>query len=345
MPEFIADAIDRLCNVEMRIPGYPGVRSRDTVMRTYEAARRKQGKPLTYLAAQGLIDHVGQGDWVVLTTGAGMRPWRTGSEMDGPPGAASLARALWVGLGARPLYVAKERHLKQVAASSEALGVAILPERGMVEIGYRPAALAMGFPSDEEAAAHAAVHIFDEYAPKAVIAIEKLGPNEKGVIHSATGVARLESARCEHLIYEAQKRGAFTIGIGDVGNELGFGLIHDELREIWDPWGSRCKCPCGGSAITAVSTDVVVAASVSNWGAYGVAACLALLLGNPDMLQDVEAERRMIQMCWESTAGEGGAGRERLQVDFTSPATQEAVITMLRMRVHNGLQKAVERPY
>lgn len=67
MPEIAGDHIDRLCTVEMRPQGYP--RGLATVV--YDLVHQKQGKPLTYLAAQGLVERVGPGDYVLIDTGAG----------------------------------------------------------------------------------------------------------------------------------------------------------------------------------------------------------------------------------------------------------------------------------
>jgi hypothetical protein len=40
---------------------------------------------------------------------------------------------------------------------------------------------------------------------------------------------------------------------------------------------------------------LLLTATVSNWGAYGVSACLAILLNNPDVFHSPEIERRILE--------------------------------------------------
>ena len=50
----------------------------------------------------------------------------------------------------------------------------------------------------------------------------------------------------------------------------------------------------GGGVATVCATDIFVAASISNWGMYGVAAMLAFLVEDVNIMHDEETERRMI---------------------------------------------------
>src|SRR5205807_1527308 len=62
-----------------------------------------------------------------------------------------------------------------------------------------------------------------------------------------------------------------TIGVGDGGNEIGMGKI---------PWDViRRNVPNGGLIACRVPTDYLIVAGVSNWGAYALAAGVALLRG------------------------------------------------------------------
>lgn len=73
-----------------------------------------------------------------------------------------------------------------------------------------------------------------------VIPNERLSPNEKGIIHGATGLAGWKPmVDLSPLIAEAERRGVFSVGVGDFGNELGFGRIHGAVKEI-QPFGKRC---------------------------------------------------------------------------------------------------------
>jgi len=71
-------------------------------MNVYDETRRKFGRPLTLLAAEKLKERVNEGDYVFITTNS--------IEMDGPPGAAALARAVIVGLKATRAL--KDAHFK-----------------------------------------------------------------------------------------------------------------------------------------------------------------------------------------------------------------------------------------
>jgi hypothetical protein len=105
--------------------------------------------------------------------------------------------------------------------------------------------------------------------------------------------AAVEFARVEALIAEARRRGIRALGIGDMGNEMGFGLIEDTVRKTVAR-ADVCQCPCGQGMASAVTTDVLVPASISNWGAYGIEAGLAMLRGRPDVFHDAATERAML---------------------------------------------------
>src|SRR4029077_5822249 len=79
----IIEYIDRLITVEMRNPGLP----HGMIAPLYEAARVEGGgEPLTYRAAQGFLDNVTAGDFVLINTGAGTGELIPNGENDGPVG-------------------------------------------------------------------------------------------------------------------------------------------------------------------------------------------------------------------------------------------------------------------
>lgn len=337
MPEIIGEYVDRIVNVEMLEHDYPR-RGRTHLL--YDAARAKQGAPLTYLAAKGLIENVKKGDYVILLSGAGISPWLEWGETDGPTGIASLARALSFGLGANPVYVGNEKELGPVIAAGVAAGITVLDKEAIEVYKRKNTALSVPFPLGEKGAKEKALEIMDEFHPSAVIGVEKHAPNPVGVWHSAAGQAISGDTQphVHHIVDEAKRRGAFTIGIGDGGNEIGFGLIRDEANEIYkQAYGATCQCDCGGGEATATATDVLVSAAVSNWGAYGVSAMLAYMLEDPFILQDADTERRMVEAMTAKGAVAAGLGASLPWVDGTSPAVQQAIVTILQEIVHNGL--------
>jgi hypothetical protein len=332
MPEVIGEYVDRLCNVEMRMKGLP----RGVAHLLYDRARQAQDGPLTYLAARHLLENVREDGRVMFLTGAGLLPWLPQGETDGPLGAVCLARALSVGLGAKAIYVSEERHLPPINAASVAAGISVVDATD-IQVRKR-AAVAVPFPLGDKGAKRAAQQLLDDYQPTAVIAVEKLGPNEKGVLHSIAGVAvpPQSQAHTHYLIEEAKQRGILTIGIGDGGNEIGFGLITEAVQEI-QPYGRHCQCPCDSGVATVTSTDVLVCAAVSNWGAYGVAACMAFMLGDPNVLHDEHTEYRMLDAAVGAGALDGAYGVQSLLVDGIGWRAQQALITMLHSIVENGL--------
>lgn len=339
MPEIVGEYIDRLCSVEMRPQGNL---PRGVTHRLYDAARKAQGGPLAYRAAQLLIQRVRADDYVLLVTGAGTPPGLPKGETDGPLGAAVLARALDLGLGAKPVITTEDRHIPPIAAAVEAAGVSLL-DRQMVEA--RPhAGVLEAYPLGRDEGKQAARTLCERYQPKAIIFVEKAGPNKHGIFHSILGTGRGPEmmASAYWLVEEAQARGILTIGIGDGGNEIGFGKIYEAVREI-QPFGKRCQCPCGGGVATVTDTDVLVAAAISNWGAYGVAACLALLCKQPDLIQDEETERMMLQSCVLAGGTDGVFGSQTLFVDGTGLDVQLALVRMLRSAVINGLKSVTRR--
>ena len=78
-------------------------------------------------------------------------------------------------------------------------------------------------------------------------------------------------------------------------------------------------------------------ASVSNWGAYAVAAALAGLLDNPAVLHDTATELRILEASLAGGAMDGAYSRLIPYVDGTSAAVQTSIITMLNQIVENGL--------
>src|SRR5262249_31111040 len=104
-----------------------------------------------------------------------------------------------------------------------------------------------------------------------------------------------------------------TIGIGDGGNEIGMGKI---------PWHViRRNIPGGGLVACRVPTDHLIACGVSNWGAYGLAAGVALLRGErlEAQLFDVERERELLRIIVErGPLVDGITGQPTVTVDGLS---------------------------
>ena len=336
MPEIIGTYVDRLITIEMKNRGMPN----GIIHKLYEAALEEAGgRPLTLQAAEGLIKHVGKGDSVFIITGAGYPPTMPKGESDGPPGAAVMGRALYWGLEAVPIYLCEEKHADPIVASSEAAGIMIKDYEDAKE--RRLGGVLETAPTDPPAVEGWAKEMFDKYNPKAVISTERLGPNEKGIVHGATGLAKESWSIVDlaPLVYEAEKRGVFSIGIGDHGNELGFGRIHSAVKEIM-PNGKKCQCPCGAGMATVVKTDVLIPAFISNWGCYGVEAMLAFLLGKPDLMHTPEQERRIVMACLEAGGLEAMWCSKAFMVDGARGECGMAAVDLLNEMVRLNLTES-----
>ena len=335
--EATAKNVDRLVTVEMR---WGGRTDRGIITPLYESARSKlRGKSPSLVAAQSIIREVSAGDSVFLVTDFASYPNIPYGETDGPLGVASLARAVSYGLGAVPVIVAGSRGMEPIRYSVKAAGLNVMEYSGARET-TTAAATAVIFPCvDREESKKVAATMVDEYAPKALITVETVGPNERGVKHFGAGAdteTKDKLPGLEHLFYEASARGILTIGCIDQGNELGSGTIEEDVRRI-TPYADVCRCPCGSGIACVVKTDIVFPAAISNWGAYGITAMLAFLLKKPEILQDAYTERKMLEACITAGAVDGITGRPVMSVDGVSHEANEALITMLHSIIENAL--------
>ena len=229
-------SVDRLVTVEMRPPGLPYGK----IDRLHDAALAESGYASQTMAAADLLRRsVRPGDPVFIVTGAGTQPFIPEGENDGPVGAATIARSLLLGLGAVPVYLVEAHHLRPVVTASAAAGVPIRP--GKVSIGDARGAFAETAPLTEGEVSGWAREMYERYNPAAVVFIERLGPNRKGVIHGSTGIPdRDPEVDLTPILSEAMERGVASIGIGDAGNEIGFGRIFDDVRTIQEH-GADCS--------------------------------------------------------------------------------------------------------
>ena len=325
-PILVCDQIDRLITTEL------GRKFRPLATKMYEAARKRtDGEPsLTYEAARRLIDVCKPGASVLIVEGFLLDLWMQG-ETDGPPGAAVLARAVDRGLGATPVFVTELEQIGLMIETCRAAGLSHYELDAAKERTRRFATLPLS--TEPEKAASEATEILDRVKPAAIIAIEKPAANHLGVYHNTAG--RDISAICakvEPLFAQAHERGILTIGIGDGGNEVGMGLIEDVLRELL-PRGRTCKCPCGGGTVAHLATDVLIPAFVSNWGGYGVAAALAVLLKEPDVFHDVALERRILEACGHAGGIDGEHGYSGTVIDRAPLEIHLSLVSLLRYMV------------
>ncbi len=282
-------------------------------------------------AALSLAARIRPGDRVWLATGLVVPEAMPRGETDGPPGAAVLARALAVGLGARVLVLAEAPVVPVVAAVLDALAQA---EQGGP--AWCRACRTAALPRRPRAAALWVGRRFRR-PPRAVVAVEKLGPNARGVMHTASGVdVTAAQGRTDVLFAAARRRGILTVGVGDRGNEVGFAAAAAALAAAGI--AGACACPCASSIACTVAADRPVASATSNWGAYGIAASLAVLARNPHLVHDAPAEAAMLDACVRAGAVDGITRRPAPTVDGLPLSAQQVRVRRLQSLVHAVLR-------
>jgi hypothetical protein len=286
-----------------------------------------------------MVDTIKAKDRVILVDQFAYLPVMPYGETDGPLGVASLARAVSFGLGALPVIVTGPNDIDVASSTVQAAGVNVL-EYDVAKEVTAAAAAKVTFPCvDKEESKKKAADIMDEFAPKAVISVETIGPNKKGIKHSGAGYnaeAKEPLPGLEYLFYEASQRNILTIAAIDRGNELGGGSIEEEVRRV-TPNMNECRCPCGAGGACIVETDIVFPASISNWAAYAITAMIGCLLKKPQILQDEDTERRMLEACIMAGAIDGIGGGNVMSVDGVGLKGQQGVVNLLHAMIENAL--------
>jgi hypothetical protein len=318
--EHVGEGIDRLVTLDLK--------ARGVIYRLYEAARKLTEAPLTLTAAQRIIETVKPGDTILITTGFIVLPQRV-QETDGPLGAASLVRALRRSLNVRPILLVEEQSTGILAATLRCIGIGVLPVENMLMGGAERSAAVLGFPLELRMATEEAKRVLDEYEPSLVLAIEKAGRNSVGEYHTMRGLNITNfHAKVEPLVEEAHKRGVLTIGVGDGGNEVGMGNIKETV-ETFVPYGRVCQCPCQGGITAESKVDVLVVSAISNWGGYGIEACIAYLTAKPEALHTSRLEESMLASAVASGAIDGMTGRAEPSVDGAPAPLHLSLMNML----------------
>ncbi len=103
-----------------------------------------------------------------------------------------------------------------------------------------------------------------------------------------------------------------TSAVGDGGNELGMGLVADEVKK---------HITNGETIASATPADLLLCASVSNWGGYAIAGALEILAVTahgckvPTLVPSDEEEAAVLQGAIDAGARDGISGRDDLSVD------------------------------
>ena len=337
----VAETIDRLINVDISARGAIGV--------LFEAARaQSDGKPLSLAAVELLQRAINPGDYVFITTGWAEQPFNIPdkSETDGPAGAAALARAIRHSLGGLPVILTDDYLVEGMKPVMTAAGFHVttperLPNSLSSDLGFAccPTLAVLGLPTDAEEDRRMEAELLDRYRPACCISIERGGMNRHGRIHGMGGYDFSDNqAKMDFLFTGAAERGIATLGIGDGGNEIGMANIEAAIREKVR-YGDRCRCPCQAGIVPDVATvDVLVTATISNWGGYGIASLLALAEGELSALCSEELEARVLDSYLRAGFHDSISACVAPSVDGCEAAVQLAMITLIRKSIFMGIR-------
>ena len=109
--------------------------------------------------------------------------------------------------------------------------------------------------------------------PSHLVAIERPGRAADGKYYTMRGEVITPTAQpLDQLFLGAVADSLVTIAVGDGGNEMGMGKVHDAVVH---------RIPNGPVIASVVPADFLIASGTSNWGAWGLVAALSLVTKQP----------------------------------------------------------------
>ncbi len=254
------------------------------------------------------------------------------AETDGPPGAATLARLL-VDLGHVVVLVPDEPCAGAMRVTAGSAGL------GGIELAVAPLA---GAPAwcEEFLARQERDGGLDH-----LVAIERVGPSHDRsslVAQKRSGappvdrfLARVPEeswGHCHNMrariidewtadiakLFDALREicpRAVSIGIGDGGNEIGMGAVPWEELVARLPGEDSVRIPCR------IATDWDLLAGISNWGAWGLAAAVAVLADRVESMSPLTSawQRELVaRMVADGSGVDGPSGQAVVGVDGLS---------------------------
>jgi hypothetical protein len=230
-------------------------------------------------------------------------------ETDGPVGTALLAAAL-VACGVPARIAVDTPCAEAVRAAAEEAGSGVAVD----EVGV-----------DDRTALDRLIGTWRNAGVSHAVAIERCGRSGDGRPRNMRGVdVSSWTAPLDDLFLGG---GWTKLGVGDGGNEIGMGRL---------PTGLIARTVPNGAAIACVtSCDHLIVAGVSNWGAYGLMAVLAVLRADwrDTIGKFLTAERDLAvtrAIVAKAGAVDGVTARREATVDGFGPEIHGALIDELR---------------
>lgn len=269
----VTEHIDRLMTVDFH--------TRRFIIDLYNATRAKMGGvPLTFKAAKTMLKSVEKGSTVAFLVGFPTFGTFVG-EQDGPVGAAMLSRALSELLDVKIVVMTDKAQSDMVKNVFAGAGFSVIGK-----IANSVSSRQIVVNGIEENKLLNTRRILDELHPSAIITIERPSRNMAEKYMSMNGIdLSSKVARLDDLIPAAMDAGITTIGIADGGNEVGCGLIKGDVIK---------NHPNGEAIASNVSTDLLIFASISNLGAYGLAGAVSAISSDLYILPDKETLERTL---------------------------------------------------
>lgn len=219
------------------------------------------------------------------------------AETDGPIGAIAIGNALKK-IGYQVTYITDEFSqppIKKVLSADDNLVI---------------------FPmQNHEQSAITADKMINDLNPSLIISIERCGPTVDGDYLNSRGKKIEEfNSKTEYLL----NNNIPSIGIGDGGNEIGMGNLKHIIKnstELSNP-------PC----IT--TTDLLIPASTSNWGGYGLVAGLSKMT-NKNLLPSIPEDEKLIKDFVDAGGVDGITATSSYKVDSFELEVNSSILNRL----------------
>lgn len=336
--EVIGENIDKLISIDWRGSGF--------VQPLYQSLREKTKGSLAMTAAKKCVETIRENDTVFILTGFPVGPFDVlkegkvlkqhefsddllAPETDGVVAAALLARAMDLGFKAKPVIFCEDECVNIVKACCIAAGLRVQEDFEKSKILNHSVTI-QGFTKDINRAKEDAHIILTQMNPVAAISIERPGRNEKGAYHMANGRAITKFvAKIDELFEGVAQRGKLTIGIGDLGNELGMGALKETTKKTVF-YGEKCRCGCGGGIGASFEADATIFGAISEDAAYALLACMAYLLQKSELLQTTNMEERVLEASCANGAIDGPSGLSVPWIDYLDVKIHNCQIELMR---------------